>query len=278
MIVWFNGALVEEANARISPFDHGLLTGDGVFETLRSYNGAPFAFRRHLERLAHSAAGLALPIPGDAVLRDAADAVLRANKISDGRVRITITGGTSPLGSERGTAPTTTIVAASQLGKIAAAVNVATVPWLRNERGAMTGLKTISYGENVRALAYALARGAEEAIFANTLGNLCEGTGTNVFVVCNGKVLTPPADSGCLLGVTRALVLELCADLGIVAHEVDLPLSALAEADEAFLTSTTREVQPIASVDSAALPTAPGPITLQLAQAFSDLVARNLDP
>lgn len=278
MIVWLNGVLVDEEDAAISPFNHGLLTGDGVFETLRSYNGAPFAFRRHLARLAHSAAGLALPIPDGAVLREAANAVLHANGLKDGRVRITITGGASPLGSERGTAPTTTIVAAGELGAIGTTIDVVTVPWPRNERGALAGLKTISYGENVRALAYALERGGQEAIFANTLGNLCEGTGTNVFVVRYGEVLTPPPESGCLLGVTRALVLELCAEMGIARREIDVPLRALGEADEAFLTSTTREVQPIASVDAVPSPTAPGPIARQLARAFSDLVARDLDP
>ena len=117
-----------------------------------------------------------------------------------------------------------------------------TVPWPRNERGALAGLKTISYGENVRALAQAKEAGAGEAIFPNTRGELCEGTGTNVFVVTGNVLRTPPEESGCLLGVTRALILELADRLSTRAEEVTLPISALATADEAFSSSSTREV------------------------------------
>jgi branched-chain amino acid aminotransferase len=278
MIVWVSGALVEESDARISPFDHGLLTGDGVFETLRVYGGVPFAWRRHLERLGRSASGLGLAVPPGDELRRAATAVIEANDLSDARLRVTVTGGPAPLGSDRGDAAPTVVVAASTLADRPEAVAVATVPWPRNERGALTGLKTISYGENVRALAVAAAAGAGEAIFANTKGELCEGTGTNVFVVAGGVLRTPPEASGCLLGVTRALVLELAPGLGLKAAETDLPLSALADADEAFITSSTREVQAISAVDGRALPAAPGPLTTRLAEAFTALVAENLDP
>jgi branched-chain amino acid aminotransferase len=143
----------------------------------------------------------------------------------------------------------------------------------RNERGALTGLKTTSYGENVVALGRAAQAGAGEAIFGNTVGALCEGTGSNVVVARGGRLVTPPLASGCLAGVTRALVLEVCD-----VEEADLPLDALATADEAFLTSTTREVQPIARVDGAPLPAAPGPLTSAAADAFRALLARDLDP
>ena len=278
MFVWVDGAVTEEGEARISPFDHGLLTGDGVFETLRVYRGEPFAWTRHLERLSRSAAGMGLGLPAGDVLRGATEAVLERNGLSEGRLRITVTGGPAPLGSDRGSAAPTVIVAASTLTPWPESVAVATVPWPRNERGALTGLKTISYGENVRALAHAAELGAGEAIFANTAGDLCEGTGTNVFVVAGGRLRTPPAAAGCLLGVTRALVLGLAADLEIDAGETNLPLIALTTADEAFLTSSTREVQPISAVDGAALPATPGPITVRLADAFKALVAADLDP
>jgi len=147
------------------------------------------------------------------------------------------------------------------------------VPWPRNERGALTGLKTTSYGENVRALAYAAERGGSEAIFGNTIGQLCEGTGTNVFVVIGGRLLTPPLSSGCLAGVTRALVIEW-AD----AEEEDLPLRALAEAEEAFLSGTTRDVQPIRNVDGVALGAAPGPVTRKAAEIFALRSAESPDP
>lgn len=279
MIVWVNGALADAAIARVSPLDHGLLVGDGVFETLRVYRGVPFAWRRHLARLAHSAAGLGLPAPDPEELRLATDAVLAANALTEARLRITVTGGEAPLGSERGGHGPTVIIAASAFGTWPPAVNVITSPWPRNERGATTGLKTISYAENVRALALAQEHGASEAVFANTRGELCEATGSNVFVVRAGTVLTPPADAGCLLGVTRALVLELCEHDGIRAEEAALPVDALFDADEAFLTSTTREVQAIAHVDGRPFPApVPGRFTARLAEIFTELVARDLDP
>ncbi|HET9442392.1 MAG TPA: aminotransferase class IV [Acidimicrobiales bacterium] len=272
--VWIDGRLCAEAEARVSPFDHGLLTGDGVFETLMVYRGRPFAVRRHLQRLVRSCLGLRLPCPDPTVLRAAIDAVTEANHLHDGRLRITVTGGVAPLGSERGPDGPTVMVAGGPLGTWPPAEDVAVVPWPRNERGALSGLKTTSYGENVLALAYARERKAGEAVFANTQGRLCEGTGTNVFVGVGGRLLTPPLASGCLAGVTRALVLETAG-----AVEEDLPLSALAAADEAFLTSTTREVQPIRSVDGSCLPSpVPGPLTEHARAAFRSLVERDLDP
>jgi branched-chain amino acid aminotransferase len=277
--VWIDGALVHAAEARVSPFDHGVLVGDGVFETIRVYGGEPFAWTRHLDRLAHSASGLGLAVPDREVLRDAAKAVLATNgHTDDARLRITVTGGVAPLGSERAQAGPTVIVASSAVRPCAASVRVVVVPWVRNDRGATAGLKTTSYAENVRALAYAQERGASEAVFANTHDELCEATGSNVFVVSDGRAATPPGSSGCLLGVTRALVLELADFVGIEIEERPLPLDALHDADEAFLTSTTREVQPIEAVDERALPAVPGPVTAVLARAFTALVVRDLDP
>ena len=222
-----NGELGELDELRVSPLDHGLLVGDGAFETLRVYGGAPFAWTRHYERLHHSATSLGLPVPPSAELRTAADAVLAANALVEARLRITVTGGEAPLGSERGDTTPTVIVAASELAPWATTAAVVTVPWTRNERGATAGLKTISYAENVRALAYAKERGASEAVFANTRGELCEATGSNVFFV-RGEVLhTPSGDAGCLLGVTRGLVIELATKLGIVVDQAAQPLDAL---------------------------------------------------
>jgi branched-chain amino acid aminotransferase len=274
--LWVNGALVDEAAARVSPMDHGLLTGDGVFETLRVYGGVPFAWDRHVDRLGRSAAVLGLPLPDLAQLRSAADEVIAANDLADARLRITVTGGPAPLGSERGDHPPTVIVAVGQLRTWPETEDVVVVPWTRNERGATAGLKTISYAENVRALAYAHERGANEAVFANTRDELCEATGSNVFVVQGGVVRTPPESAGCLAGVTRAYVLELCVRDGIPCEEVDLPMHALTTADEAFLTSSTREVQAIATVDGAALPVAPGPVTQLLRETFRARVAEEV--
>ncbi len=151
--------------------------------------------------------------------------------------------------------------------------DVAIFPWPRNEGGALAGVKTTSYAENVVALSYARQQGAAEAIFANLAGNLCEGSGTNVFVVAGGRLVTPPLSAGCLAGVTRGLVIEWAG-----AVEEDLPLSALAGAGEAFLTGTSRDVQPIRSVDGVLLPAVPGPVTRKAADIFAERSANDLDP
>ena len=274
MAVWINGTLVPDDEARISVFDHGLVTGDGVFETVKVAGGVPFALSRHLARLGRSAAGLGLAEPDLEQIRAGVLAVIEASGQPElARMRITVTGGIAPLGSERGGSPLTAIVALGEMHAPAPWVDVTTVPWPRNEHGALSGLKTTSYGENVRALAYATSHGGSEAIFANTAGNLCEGTGTNVFVVSDGRLLTPPLSAGCLAGVTRALVIEWSG-----AAEQDLPLAALAEADEAFLSGTTRDVQPIRSVDGQVLAAAPGPVTRKVSEVFAMRAAETPDP
>jgi branched-chain amino acid aminotransferase len=275
--VWIDGELRAASDVRISPFDHGLLTGDGVFETLVTERGVPFAWSRHLARLRHSAAGLGLALAEGAVLRAAADAVIAANGFAAegaprGRVRITVTGGVAPPGSGRGGGRPMVLVTATPVHEPEAVTDVVTVPWPRNERSPVAGLKTTSYAENVVALAHAQAAGATEALFANTVGNLCEGTGANVFCVLGGTLVTPPLAAGCLAGVTRGLVVELTG-----AEERDVPFAALADADEVFLTSTTRAVQAVRRLDERAL-AAPGPATREAAAALAALVARDLDP
>ena len=282
-----DGELVDVREARISPLDRGLTVGDGVFETLRVYRGTPFAWRRHILRLAHSAAGLGLALPDPEMLRVAADAVLEANGLVEARLRLTVTGGEGPPGSSRAGATPIAFIVAVPFEPSPATTRAAIAPWTRNERSATAGLKTISYAANVRALAYAESRGADEALFANTAGNICEATGSNVFVVRDGVAFTPPESAGCLLGVTRGLLLELAAGCGVEAREADLPMTALSSVSEVFLTSTTREVQaisvlvnetPVDGVPDTRSLDAPGPLAVCLAAAFRDLVASNLDP
>ena len=146
------------------------------------------------------------------------------------------------------------------------------MPWPRNERGAVAGLKTTSYAENVVALAYAAERGAGEAMFANMAGNLCEGTGSNVFYVVDGELRTPTLASGCLAGITRALLVEWCG-----VREVDEPVEVLARADEVFLASTTRDVQPVRRCDGRDLGRA-GPVTRARRQGVGRAEAADLDP
>ena len=274
MIIWLNGAVQDDpAAAGLSPLDHGLTTGDGVFETLKIVDGRPFAVTKHLERLTVSATGLGLPAPDHTEVEEAIHAVLKADPdIAFGRLRITYTGGISPLSSDRGTTGPTLIVGSQAIERPAPTSAIVTVPWVRNERSAVAGLKTTSYAENVRALAYAKARGGSEAIFANTVGDLCEGTGSNIFCVFDGELVTPTLESGALAGVTRKLVL---AWFGAV--ERDVPLARLAEADEIFLTSTTRDVQAVHRVDDREL-AAPGEVTAAVVKVFAERSAEDLDP
>ncbi|SDR23823.1 aminotransferase class IV [Thermostaphylospora chromogena] len=272
--VWVNGRLVDPEQASVSVYDHGLMVGDGVFETVKSVNGEPFALTRHLDRLRVSAQRMDLPEPDVEAIADGVRACLAAApRWPLGRIRITYTSGPGPLGSDRGGQGCTSIVIVGEQKPFPPTADVTVVPWPRNERGVLSGVKSTSYGDNARALAYAKARGGGEAIFGNLAGNLCEGTGSNIFIVRDGRLVTPTLSSGCLAGVTRALVLEWFG-----GTEEDVPLSALYEAEEAFLTSTTRDVQPIRMVDDTTLPAAPGPITTKAMRVFAERSAADLDP
>lgn len=276
--VWVDGALTPADQARIAALDHGVTVGDGVFETAKVVDGTPFALTRHLTRLRTSAAIIALRLPwSDDDLRSACAATLAAvAEAGDepGRLRITVTGGPGPLGSDRSDVPPTLVIAASPASPWPATTAVATVPWARNERSAVAGAKTTSYAENVVALAEAHRLSASEAILANTVGALCEGTGSNVFLEVDGVLCTPSLATGCLAGITRALV---CEAVPVVERD-DLTLDHLRWADEAFLTSSTRDVHPIARVDQRDLPAAPGPLTTMAATALAAIEARTLDP
>ncbi|GGR79743.1 4-amino-4-deoxychorismate lyase [Streptomyces humidus] len=273
MKIWLDGGLQDSDAARVSVFDHGLTVGDGIFETMKAMDGAAFALTRHLDRLTRSARGLGLPDPDHDEVRRACAAVLEANPVPLGRLRVTYTGGRAPLGSERGEHGATLVVALGETTRRADSTAVVTVPWTRNERGALTGLKTTSYGENVVALARAHRHGATEALFGNTVGRLCEGTGSNVFVVLDGEIHTPPLASGCLAGITRELTVEWTG-----AQETDLSLDVLEHADEVFLTSTLRDVQAVHRVDDRELPGAPGPVTAKAMRIFAERSADDLDP
>ena len=273
MHVWMNGAVVDATEPQVRVDDHGLVVGDGGFETLKTVRGEPFAITRHLRRLSKTLDALDIDNPGDAVLRAAINECLEAHFAvadAEARIRLTVTGGSGSLGSGSPTGPPNVIVITTPL--LAAPGGTAiTVPWTRNERSATAGLKTTSYAENVRALRAAHDADASEAIFANTRGELCEGTGTNVFAVVDGRCVTPPLDSGCLAGVTREIVL-LVADI----DETALPVEVLRSADELFLTSSTRDIQPLVRVDDREL--SAGPVTERIAAAFAERVATTTDP
>ncbi len=273
MKIWLDGGLQDIESARVSVFDHGLTVGDGVFETVKATDGKTFALTRHLDRLTRSARGLGLPDPDLDEVRRGCAAVLAANPMPLGRLRITYTGGHGPLGSDRGEHGPTLVVALGESNRRPDSTSAVTVPWTRNERGALTGLKTTSYAENVVALARAHQHGASEALFANTVGQLCEGTGSNVFVVLDGEIHTPPVASGCLAGITRALTVEWTG-----AKETDLPLDVLERADEVFLTSSLRDVQAVHLVDERQLPGVAGPVTAKVMRVFDERSGDDLDP
>ncbi|MBB6172690.1 branched-chain amino acid aminotransferase [Nocardiopsis mwathae] len=280
MRVWIAGAgfgrgrVVDADEARIPVLDHGITVGDGVFETVKGIGGEPFALSRHLRRLARSATGIGLAEPDLDLIADGVRQALDANPdVPSSRIRITVTGGPGPLGSERTGGELTCVVAIGPMGPSEPVTDVAVVPWTRNENGALAGMKTTSYAENVMALEYARERGGGEAIFANTAGNLCEGTGSNIFVVLDGRLVTPPLSAGPLAGITRELVLEWAG-----GEEADVPMSALADISEAFLTSTGRDVQPIRAIGDRVLPAAPGPVTAKVQEVFTERAASDLDP
>lgn len=281
--VWVDGAVVPAGAAQVSALDRGLLLGEGVYETTKVVGGTPFALTRHLERLRRSAAVVGLSVPWrDEVLRAACAEVVAAARAGQGsgwpgdlgRLRITVTGGAAPLGPGAGSDRPSLVVAAGPGTAWPRASVVATVSWRRNPDRPTRGAKVTSALDDVLALAAARRLGADEAVLADTSGALAEGTGSNVFVVVDGALATPSLATGCLPGITRALVCELVP----VVERDDLTLDHLRQADEAFLTSSTRDVQPIVSVDGVDLRRAPGPVTSAVLASFAALQSSTSDP
>jgi branched-chain amino acid aminotransferase len=273
MKVWLDGAVLDADTARVSVRDHGLTVGDGVFETMKVVDGVPFALSRHLTRLAESAARLGLAVPSEGEVRAAVDELLAAHEPGEvARLRITVTGGDGPAGTERGSAGPTVLVVVGPGSHWPGSAALSVVPWPRNERSAVAGAKTTSYAENVVALGYAKQHGAAEALFLDTRGHLCEGTGSNVFVVVGGELLTPALSTGCLAGVTRGLVVEWSG-----ATEAELDASVLDEASEVFITSSTRDVQAVHAVDERTYAVV-GPVTAAAAEEFAKRSGADADP
>jgi branched-chain amino acid aminotransferase len=277
MKVWLNGRVLEDpASPVVSVLDHGMIVGDGVFESIAVTDGEPFALTRHLDRLVRSAEGLGLARPDVGAVREGVAATMEGQDLSFALIRVTVTSGIGPLGSPRGTSPLTVAVATAPIPKPPSVGQAVTVPWARNEKGALAGLKTTSYAENAKMITYAKERGAQEALMPNTAGQLCEGTGSNVFYVLDGQMCTPALAAGPLAGVTRALVLEWCADeLGVV--ERDAPMDVLFAAEEVMLIGTTRDVQAVDRIDDRELP-APGPVTRRAQEIWAREVVKSNDP
>jgi branched-chain amino acid aminotransferase len=271
--IWLDGRVYDDPQrATVAATDHGLVVGDGVFETLKVTERGAFAVRRHLDRLSRSAAALHLPAPDHEQIREAIDALLDGREFRRGKLRITYTGGHGPLGSEAAYGAPTLLVAAAPAAASAPLASIVTAPWTRNERGALAGVKSTSYAENVRTLGYAAQRQASEAIFLNTGGHICEGTGSNIFFVFGDAVVTPPLSSGPLAGITRELIMEWSP-----VEERDLTLDQAKCADEVFITSSMRDIQGIERWDDLTFSQA-RPVTHGYAATFAERSEADIDP
>ncbi|WP_342352031.1 aminotransferase class IV [Ornithinimicrobium cerasi] len=294
--VWVDGHLVGDGPS-LDALDHGVTVGDGVFETAKVVDGQVFALSRHHDRMDRSLAGLGLPALDRGRVQEGIDAVLGVAPVAFGRLRWTVTAGPGPLGSDRLGGASTYLVTAVEQDPPPRTAEVAVVPWTRNERGALAGVKSTSYAENVVALAAAKARGASEALLGSTAGQLCEGTGSNVFVVVDGVVRTPRLEDGPLAGVTRDLALHWLRDEGFDVAEDSLPLSVLDRADEVWITSSVRDICAVTRIDVvpgtrtiggltlATPPVTPrelgdaaGPVTRRAQEVFARRAAEDLDP
>lgn len=279
---WFNGRLVNPAEPQISVYDHGLLYGDGVFEGIRFYHRRAFRLQAHLERLQHSARAIVLTMPYTTdALAAAVDEVIAASPLDDGYLRLVVTRGAGSLGIDpRSCAQGNAFIVADRIGFTSAvqrqaglSVIVAAIRRLPTD-GLDPRVKSLNYLNHVLARMEATRAGADEALLLNAQGRITEGSGDNVFVVRRGELLTPPGIDGALEGITRGVVLELAASLGLPAREASLAPYELYTADECFLTGTAAELLPVREIDGRALGICPGPVMQAIESAFGDLIAR----
>jgi branched-chain amino acid aminotransferase len=272
-----NGIVVPAEEARVSVLDNGFAFGDSVYEVLRTYGGLAFEPGRHFRRLRASAARLGFPVPApDAELLAQVDGLLARVGSGESYIRIIVSRGLGDCSYsfERVKGPTVVMIqkplARHPAWHYEDGIRVAAVGVRRNHPRALDpAIKSSNLLNNVLAMREAQARGAEEPLLLNHEGFLAEGASTNVFLARGGTLLTPPLSAGILAGITREVVLELVPRLGIPSREEPLRLEDLLAADEAFLTSTTREVVPVAQVDETPVGTGrPGPLTRRVLEAF----------
>jgi len=281
-IVNVNGKMYDQEHAVISVFDHGFLYGEGVYETLRTYNGQPFLFDRHMRRLRRSADMLALPVPMsdgqiDARFKETVNAAgLAGGPGKEAYIRILVTRGIGELTYDPAACPTSSVVVIVKPNvdppkeAFDRGVTVALVGIVRNHPGTVNPMiKSNNLLNNALAMQEAFRRGAFEGVMRNFRGELAECTQSNIFIVKNGSALTPPIDAGLLPGITREFLFEVGTELGIPVREQVLHDRDLFDADEAFLTSTTREAVPIVRVDDRQIGSgSPGSITRALLDGY----------
>lgn len=273
---WLNGKMVPEREAAVSLADRGVLFGDGLFETLRAYNGNVFRLLRHLARLEAGAAALSIPLPCPTeALAEAVAETLHANRLGNASVRLTLTRGPGP-GIQLPLSPEPTLFITARALTVDRAGQPCTahvVSFPRNERSPLVRLKTLNYLECVLGREEARRAGADEGLFRNRRGSLTEGAASNLFLVREGVLFTADEDSGLLPGITREAILELASTLGIPRRVSPVAMTVLGTATEAFLTNTLIEVAPLVAVDGRPVGSGePGPVTRRLAEAYRDLV------
>lgn len=273
--VFHNDRIVALNQVRLSPGQAGLLNGWGAFTTFRIYAGRPFAFERHWKRLTTDAGRIQLPMPFEPqAVRQHLDELLAANRVSDGCVRLYFIYNNIGLWASDEDLPITDLLMTSgDRPKRAGPTDLTLRPHGRHAAHPLSNVKVISWLHNVWTVEQAHKQGFEEALLLNERNEVAECTAANVFSVRGGAVTTPPLDSGCLPGVSREVLLELGPRNGLPIREATLTMDDLGAADEIFITSTTREVQPIRRIDDLRMPQAPGPVTERLASLFSEYVA-----
>jgi len=279
MKVYIDGQFHDEADAKISVFDHGLLYGDGVFEGIRMYHNRIFRLREHIERLWWSAKAILLDIPltPEEMMRACVESC-RVNNLREGYIRLIVTRGRGTLGLDPRRCPKPSVIIIATTIQLypektyQEGLAIATVPTTRNLVNAVNpAIKSLNYLNNVLARIEANNAGVEEAIMLNSDGFVAECTADNVFVVQKGRLLTPPLSAGALYGITRNTVLDCARELGIPSGEPNLSRYDLYIADEMFVTGTAAEMVPVIKVDGRVVGTGkPGPITAKLLAAFRE--------
>ncbi len=287
MKIYIDGQFYDEANAKVSVFDHGFLYGDGIFEGIRAYNGRVFKLKEHIDRLFYSAKAILLDIPlSHAEICKAVVDTCAANDIRDGYIRLIVSRGVGTLGlnPNRCKKPSVIVIAGTiQLypaEMYEKGMAIVTVPTVRNLHSALNpAIKSLNYLNNILAKIEANNAGVEEAIMLNSEGFVAECTGDNIFLLKDGKMVTPPLSAGALYGITRGTVIELAKQGGIEVSEPNLTRYDVFNADECFLTGSAAEIIPVTKVDGRIIGTGqPGPITKKLVGEFRALTQRVGEP
>ncbi len=281
-LVYLNGSLVPESEAKVSVFDRGFLYGDGLFETMRAYSGKIFRLERHLRRLFRSAGMISLTLPrGEKEIGAAVYRTLQANELKEAYLRLTVSRGQGGRGLDIADSRGVLMVIVSKplplypRSRYEEGIKAVVVKERRNESSTLSRIKSLNYLPGILAGLEARDKGAGEGLMLNSRGYLAEGTVSNIFLISDGEVVTPSLESGILPGITREAVLELAPRQGLKIAEKEIELTELKEAEEAFLTNSLREVVPLTRVEGQPIGKGkPGKITQRIAGAYASLVKK----